>query len=171
LALLEQQLTSYLSDPAGKMQPFDFKSVPVMTKASEASERHRISVSSRHLICNVGGKAAMSQFARAAGIVSQPSSPTRTTNSSPIPPAAGSNAYKQAMSAQLEKIPQFASFGPLFKCSKPVALTESDVAEYVVSCVKLTFAEFIVFQVCIQQPITNSSLIAKTPWTMCCWKM
>ena len=47
----------------------------------------------------------------------------------------------------MESLPQFASFGPVFRSSKRVELTETDVAEYVVSCVKHTFAEHVVFQV------------------------
>jgi coatomer protein complex subunit gamma len=43
-------------------------------------------------------------------------------------------------------MPQFSSFGPVLRSSKRVELTETDVAEYVVSCIKHTFAEHIIFQ-------------------------
>ena len=44
-------------------------------------------------------------------------------------------------------MPEIAKLGPLFKSSdKPSDLTESET-EYVVQCVKHTFAEHIVFQV------------------------
>jgi len=47
---------------------------------------------------------------------------------------------------QLSRIPELASLGPLFKSSNlPVELTESET-EYVVRCVKHTFANHIVFQ-------------------------
>ncbi len=46
---------------------------------------------------------------------------------------------------QLAAIPEFASLGTLFKSSKPVELTESET-EYMVRCIKHTFAEHIVFQ-------------------------
>ncbi|XP_022099738.1 coatomer subunit gamma-2-like [Acanthaster planci] len=46
---------------------------------------------------------------------------------------------------QLAAIPEFASLGPLFKSSKPVELTESET-EYMVRCIKHTFANNIVFQ-------------------------
>ena len=48
---------------------------------------------------------------------------------------------------QLGAIPEFSKLGPLFKSAdKPVELTESET-EYVVRCVKHTFANHIVFQV------------------------
>jgi coatomer protein complex subunit gamma len=47
---------------------------------------------------------------------------------------------------KLSTIPQFGSFGPLFKSSAPAELTESET-EYVVRCVKHTYAQHIVLQV------------------------
>ena len=48
---------------------------------------------------------------------------------------------------QLAAIPEFSKLGPLFKSAdKPVELTESET-EYVVRCIKHTFANHIVFQV------------------------
>ena len=48
---------------------------------------------------------------------------------------------------QLSKIEELSEIGPLFKSSdKPVELTESET-EYVVRCIKHTFANHIVFQV------------------------
>ena len=48
---------------------------------------------------------------------------------------------------QLGAIPEFSTLGPLFKSAdKPVELTESET-EYVVRCIKHTFANHIVFQV------------------------
>lgn len=47
----------------------------------------------------------------------------------------------------MEKIPELAKLGPVFKSSiKEVELTESEM-EYVVGCVKHVFAKHIVFQV------------------------
>lgn len=46
---------------------------------------------------------------------------------------------------QLAGITQFQSLGPLFKSSEPVQLTEAET-EYVVRCIKHTFARHIVFQ-------------------------
>ena len=51
------------------------------------------------------------------------------------------------LSEQLGAIPEFSKLGPLFKSAdKPVELTESET-EYVVRCIKHTFANHIVFQV------------------------
>ena len=51
------------------------------------------------------------------------------------------------ISEQLGAIPEFSKLGPLFKSAdKPVELTESET-EYVVRCIKHTFANHIVFQV------------------------
>jgi len=47
---------------------------------------------------------------------------------------------------QLAAVPEIAALGPLFKStSKPIQLTESET-EYVVSCIKHTFADHMVFQ-------------------------
>uniref|UniRef100_A0A3Q2TQ59 Coatomer subunit gamma n=1 Tax=Fundulus heteroclitus TaxID=8078 RepID=A0A3Q2TQ59_FUNHE len=46
---------------------------------------------------------------------------------------------------QLAAIPEFQSLGPLFKSSEPVQLTEAET-EYVVRCIKHTFARHMVFQ-------------------------
>uniref|UniRef100_A0A672ZVG6 Coatomer subunit gamma n=1 Tax=Sphaeramia orbicularis TaxID=375764 RepID=A0A672ZVG6_9TELE len=46
---------------------------------------------------------------------------------------------------QLASIPEFQGLGPLFKSSEPVQLTEAET-EYVVRCVKHTFARHMVFQ-------------------------
>ncbi|RVE56748.1 hypothetical protein OJAV_G00224090 [Oryzias javanicus] len=46
---------------------------------------------------------------------------------------------------QLASIPEFQSLGPLFKSSDPVQLTEAET-EYVVRCIKHTFARHMVFQ-------------------------
>ncbi len=47
---------------------------------------------------------------------------------------------------KLQAIPQFAAFGPLFKSSTPIEMTDS-ISEIVVQCVKHTFAQHIVLQV------------------------
>ncbi|XP_060746094.1 coatomer subunit gamma-2 [Tachysurus vachellii] len=46
---------------------------------------------------------------------------------------------------QLSSIPEFQGLGPLFKSSEPVQLTEAET-EYVVRCIKHTFAGHMVFQ-------------------------
>lgn len=69
--------------------------------------------------------------------------------------AAGRPDIDVAAVNELEKIPALASFGPIFKSSRPVELTESET-EYVVACVKHVFAEHVVFQV--NQALRNPAL-------------
>ena len=52
----------------------------------------------------------------------------------------------ESYAKQLSRIPQFASFGTLFKSTRPQPLTESET-EYVVECIKHIFPEHLVFQV------------------------
>lgn len=49
------------------------------------------------------------------------------------------------LAEQLASIPEFQGLGPLFKSSEPVQLTEAET-EYVVRCIKHTFARHMVFQ-------------------------
>lgn len=53
------------------------------------------------------------------------------------------------MMDELHSVSEFAKFGTLFKSSKPVALTEVDVAEYIVTCVKHMYDNHVIFQVCV----------------------
>jgi len=55
--------------------------------------------------------------------------------------ASVSDIYNEALS----NIPQFASYGKLFRSSKPAELTEAEL-EYVVNCVKHVFPQHVVFQ-------------------------
>lgn len=59
--------------------------------------------------------------------------------------------------AQLAQIPQFASFGRLYKTSPSVELTESET-EYVVSCVKHIFSDHIVFQFNVTNTLSEQQL-------------
>lgn len=58
-------------------------------------------------------------------------------------------ASRQDMYAeQLSAIPEFVHLGTLFKSSTPIELTEPET-EYSVKCIKHTFTNYIVFQVCV----------------------
>lgn len=59
--------------------------------------------------------------------------------------------------SQLAQIPQFATFGKLFKSSQPVELSESET-EYVVNCVKHVFHDRIVFQFNITNTLPEQQL-------------
>lgn len=83
-------------------------------------------------------------------LTTQPASQTGTPGTPSAAPAAQqgvSSLDQQAIYAeQLAAVPEFTSFGTLFRSSaKPVELTESET-EYVVHCVKHTFPRHIVFQ-------------------------
>lgn len=64
-------------------------------------------------------------------------------------------SYVLFLIEQLAAVAEFASLGPLFKSSsKPIQLTESET-EYVVNCVKHTFANHMVFQVSLIANLDN----------------
>eukprot|EP00054_Salpingoeca_dolichothecata_P036912 m.9153 g.9153 ORF g.9153 m.9153 type:complete len:869 (-) comp7141_c0_seq1:143-2749(-) len=67
-------------------------------------------------------------------IDADPSAPSK-----PVTPA------RDVYAEQLAAIEEFSSFGPLFKSSRAVDLTERET-EYVVQCIKHIFAEHVVFQ-------------------------
>ncbi|KRZ26940.1 Coatomer subunit gamma-2 [Trichinella pseudospiralis] len=62
-----------------------------------------------------------------------------------VKPEKGLKSREEIYEEQLHQIEQFAKFGPLFKSSAPLELTESEV-EIAVSCVQHMFLEHIVFQ-------------------------
>lgn len=128
--------------PNAHVKPFNFDMVPVITRAQEAAQR------SSQFLLNLQssdislGRTAVAEFARSAGVSS---SPKHTAMSKPAE-AAPLNAEEAKMNL-LNAVPQFKSYGPLFRSCKRVELTETDIAEYVVSVVKHVFSEYIVFQV------------------------
>ncbi|RKP08801.1 coatomer subunit gamma [Thamnocephalis sphaerospora] len=124
LAALERSLVEYcknLEEAAEK--PFDASAIPRVTREQEATETlrkcwHASTAASK----GAGAAPAGSAGAKARAVDRQ-----------------------QVYAEQLEKVAEFASYGPLYHSTKPVALTESET-EYVVSCVRHVFAEHIVFQ-------------------------
>lgn len=65
------------------------------------------------------------------------------------------------LTEQLAAIPEFQALGPLFKSSDPVQLTEAET-EYVVRCIKHTFARHMVFQFDCTNTL-NDQLLQKVP--------
>ena len=59
--------------------------------------------------------------------------------------------------AELYKVPEFASFGSVFRSSKPQALTESEL-EYLVHVTKHIFSDYVVFQYKIQNTVPEQRL-------------
>ncbi|KAI8138268.1 adaptin N terminal region-domain-containing protein [Fennellomyces sp. T-0311] len=133
LPTLERQLVDYVNAPLGNDQEFDLASVPVISKVQEEEDRRRVRTQ------DILPIAAVSNGTRPSSAA--PATPTPGVNGN------ASNLDQQAVYAEeLGSIPAFAAFGSLFKSSaKPIELTESET-EYVVHCVKHTFANHIVFQ-------------------------
>ncbi|KAF9415898.1 coatomer subunit gamma [Podila epigama] len=119
LAYLERQLLAYVSNPDAADAPFDLSSVP---KISRQEEQER----------GAQEQSAVAQTLR--GSMSSPAHSNSTSNGSGSHPAAtvAPSLDQQAAYAQkLAEVPEFASYGPLFKSStKPVELTEAET-EYV----------------------------------------
>ena len=79
--------------------------------------------------------------------ISFPSVPKGDLTAASAGTAIGNSSRLPEMYAeQLASIPQLSGLGPIFKSSKPVELSEEDT-EYVVRCVKHTFAKHLVLQV------------------------
>ena len=102
-------------------EAFDLKSIPVATVNEDKKTTSN---------GNIDGSSSRS-------------TPVATSSNNRLPPTA---TRQDVYIEKLNAIPQFASFGPLFKSSSPVELTESET-EYVVSCVKHVYANHIVLQV------------------------
>ncbi|KAI8063543.1 adaptin N terminal region-domain-containing protein [Gongronella butleri] len=135
LPTLERQLVEYVSSPLGNDKQFDLSAVPMISKQQEEDERRR---------------------QRTQDIIMTPTlatpSPSATTTTHNLPSAtppvtmSGSLDQQAVYAEQLGEIEAFRAFGALFKSSsKPVPLTESET-EYVVHCVKHTYARHVVFQ-------------------------
>ena len=74
------------------------------------------------------------------------------------PASASASEAQSSYSAQLSAIPEFESYGPIFKSSsKPIELTESET-EYVVTTVKHVFKEHVVFQFNVSNTIPDTVL-------------
>ncbi|KAI8977606.1 adaptin N terminal region-domain-containing protein [Mycotypha africana] len=128
LATLERQLVEYVSAEDNSKQ-FNLDAIPVISKKQEEEERRRNRVETTTLLPaeKKNGKTTASKK-------------DKTSSSST------SHFDRQAQYAEkLSAVAEFASFGALFKSSEPVQLTESET-EYVVECIKHTFAKHIVFQ-------------------------
>lgn len=118
---MEKALLQYVQKPSEI--PFDLKSVPL----APVIEERMVSPSGQ---LDVGGSRAAPASVAAPTAARLPATATRQ------------DVYIEKLSA----ISQFASYGPLFKSSSPVELTESET-EYVVRCVKHTYAQHMVLQV------------------------
>ncbi|RCI07061.1 coatomer subunit gamma [Rhizopus stolonifer] len=127
LPILERELVEFVNRQ--ETSPFDLSAIPMISKAQEEEERRR----------------------------HRPQDLTLATVSSPVPNKASSSASPQAENKKsqadqqaayadaLAAIPEIAAYGPLFKSSTKIPITESET-EYSIQCIKHTFAKHIVFQ-------------------------
>ncbi|GAA5882162.1 hypothetical protein JCM16303_002256 [Sporobolomyces ruberrimus] len=133
LDALETRLAAYVADTESSIAPFDFGSVPKISKeqALETARRSRTDA--------INSVAVASDSAGIAG-ESNGAAPSATETQS-------------AYAKQLSEVPELAEYGPVHKStSKPVELTERET-EYVVSAVKHVFAEHVVFQFNIRNTV------------------
>ncbi|KAF9345864.1 coatomer subunit gamma [Mortierella sp. AD094] len=146
LAYLERQLLNYVSNPELADTPFDLSAVPKISRQEEQESRGPLEQAGA--IQSLGGR------------VSPPHSGAASSGAGARPAVSTTPSLdQQAVYAQkLAEVPEFASFGPLFKSTaKPVELTESET-EYVVNCVKHVFAQHIIFQFNIKNTLNDSVL-------------
>ena len=120
LVTLEKALLQYVQQPTET--PFNLKSVPIATIIEERKPA-------------TGG--ILEGAPRTA-----PANPAAPAAARMPPTATRQDVYVEKLNA----IPQFASFGPLFKSSSQLELTEAET-EYGVRCVKHTYANHVVLQV------------------------
>lgn len=121
---LESYLLDYYNDKSQHDKPFDVSVIPVISKQEADLERTK-------------ERNGMSQFAKAAGLVSVSSS----TAASAVEPK-----ETVASPAAILSNPQLKQLGQIFKSSGRQSLSE-DIAEYVVAVVKHVFTDgYILFQ-------------------------
>ncbi|KAF9566654.1 coatomer subunit gamma [Mortierella alpina] len=143
LAYLERQLLNYVSNPELADTPFDLSTVP---KISRQEEQERGAQEQSGVLQSLGGSTS-----------SPPHSGSASNGAGSRAAAMNTPALdQQAVYAQkLSEVPEFASFGPLFKSTvKPIELTESET-EYLVTCVKHVFSHHVVFQFNIKNTLND----------------
>ncbi|KAJ3045274.1 Coatomer subunit gamma-2 [Rhizophlyctis rosea] len=139
-AALERNLVNYLNDEKAHVKAFDISTTPIIMKAEEVAEKTRKKAAAQEMIVPV----------------LKPSTPAGGAGPRAAAPASGADA-QAGYAAAMERIPQLAVLGNLFKSSKPVELTESET-EYVVTCIKHIFPEHLVFQFDCKNTLNDSLL-------------
>nr|CAG8477160.1 7989_t:CDS:10 [Entrophospora candida] len=147
LAALERQLVQYVSNPESAEKPFDLSSIPKITKAQAEAENSQPRSFDLSATQTIGVSSPV-----VSGIVNS-SIISTSRDATPTPGVDQQQVYVQ----QLERIPEIAAFGVLFKSSKAIELTESET-EYVVSCIKHMFNEHVVFQFIINNTLNEQLL-------------
>ncbi|KEI41878.1 uncharacterized protein L969DRAFT_14095 [Mixia osmundae IAM 14324] len=138
IAALEDQLATYISQPAGLDSPFDVGAVPRISREQAREEALR----SRKEMPIGDASAAQAHIG----------------TSDAIAPAATAAESQSLYAQQLAEVPELASYGKVLKSSsKPIELSESET-EYVVTAVKHVFSEHIVFQFNIRNTLQDTIL-------------
>lgn len=117
---LERALRQYTMNPTDV--PFDMKSVPLAAVSSEE-------------IVNPSAKGG-----QADGMLISAAS-----SGSKVSAVAAAVSREESYAEKLRNVPELVAFGPLFRSSEPVELTESET-EYVVRCIKHSFPQHLVLQ-------------------------
>ncbi|OAV88487.1 hypothetical protein PTTG_00881 [Puccinia triticina 1-1 BBBD Race 1] len=130
LATLESKLATYISQKESSQAPFEITSIP------------RIS---REQACQEALRARQEASSDVAGF-NNTSKATDKQSAAPAASASTTAESQREYAIQLDAVPEFSTYGKVFKSSaKPIPLTEHET-EYVVSVVKHIFAEHVVFQ-------------------------
>ncbi|CAJ0766597.1 4433_t:CDS:2, partial [Entrophospora sp. SA101] len=116
LAALERQLVQYVSNPESAEKPFDLSSIPKITKAQAEAENSQPRSFDLSATQTIGVSSPV-----VSGIVNS-SIISTSRDATPTPGVDQQQVYVQ----QLERIPEIAAFGVLFKSSKAIELTESE---------------------------------------------
>ncbi|KAI8927860.1 adaptin N terminal region-domain-containing protein [Entophlyctis helioformis] len=149
LATLETKLDHYLKNPASFAQPFDIQSVPQISADQEITDRQRAKAAAQEH-SGTGVTAASAPSAHAAGASAGTSVAAAAAAASPFD---AQSIYAKAM----ERVPQLAALGPLFKSSASVELNEAE-SEYLVVCIKHVFPQHFVFQFECKNTLQDSLL-------------
>lgn len=141
LPVLEHQLVMYVTADGRDTfeRPFDLSKVPVVTREqADAEDRTK-------------------KLTTATPTLKAPSTGPKPASRGGAETAASATAAAQKYAAQLQAIPELASYGGVLKSSSVVELTESET-EYVVSAVKHLFEDHVVLEFQIKNTLPETVL-------------
>lgn len=172
VAALQKALVLYQLRPT--TGPFSFDALPhveVPASAGSVSGEYGYASEVKASESAGGRKAGRARLettaeSSGAGATASGGAGSSSLGSAPAPASAGA-------AEALYKVPEFASFGPLFRSSRPLALTEDEL-EYLVSVTKHVFGEHIVFQFTIRNTVSEVILdraaVAMSPSDSAVWR-
>ncbi|OCL13526.1 Coatomer, gamma subunit [Glonium stellatum] len=142
LPVLEHQLVMYVTADGRDtfQQPFDLSKVPVVTREqADAEDRTK-------------------KLTTATPTLKAPTTGPKPASRGGAEAAASATAAAQKYAAQLQAIPELASYGGVLKSSSVVELTESET-EYVVSAIKHIFKDHVVLEFQVKNTLPETVLI------------